>query len=616
MIFAIIIILLFGGIAYFHYAQGFFSATLSALCAAVAAVIALGYQETVVLGLLQGAAGDYANAMVTMGLFALVYLVLRTILDKAIPGQIRLPHALDKVGGGAVGLIAAMFACGVIALSAQMLPFGPSILGYARYTVEDHPEVTIPPAPGRSNQRTADIHAQLTDTTFTDENHKKLLLPVDDAVVNFVSMVSNGALSGAQPLNAVHPNWPDELFGQRLGVQTGGKKVAMNLPGKTPQVSVPDKGGVYRVDADLSKTALDAEIDSLHDRPVKPAKGALQLVVRVMFSKDAADSDGNVRLALSAVRLVANGTTYYPSGTLENGRLWANKLDDFLFINVKGEDRGADFVFMIDNPSDVIAGGAKDPEPKIKDGVFIEVKRLALVDLSGYAVTPAMPKTPKNIRVERKETVQKKAGVTPTKEGDSSGGGGGGGGGGGAAATPASDLPFVYASANVKKTLFSPVNTGSAEKDVKNAQTQSGTLSTQSGQFTMLDINPTQSLTILKQGYPVEELFEPAGQKLVQIEGAPQPEGGDPWAWGSLSKWQLVDAAGKTYTPNGGFAKVKKDQADRMVAVYNANGKPNDVSGDGRPTQFWVAFLVPSGTHLKEAKYDGKTVASLDQAVP
>src|SRR5207302_995772 len=111
----------------------------------------------------------------------------------------------------------------------------------------------------------------------------------------------------------------DELFGQRLGVQIGANRTAVNLPGKTPQVSVPEQGGVYRVDADLSKSAFDGELDGLHERKIEYKKkpNDVQLVVRTMFNKEAADRDGFVRLGSGAVRLVANGKDYYPVGTLE-----------------------------------------------------------------------------------------------------------------------------------------------------------------------------------------------------------------------------------------------------------------------------------------------------------
>ena len=55
-----------------------------------------------------------------------------------------------------------------------------------------------------------------------------------------------------------------------------------------------------------------------------------------------------------------------------------------------------------------------------------------------------------------------------------------------------------------------------------------------------------------------------------------------------------------------------------MIAVYNANGAAPDVSGgnDARPLEVWIAFLVPSGSHLKQLTFNGKPVAQMEQVVP
>jgi hypothetical protein len=128
-----------------------------------------------------------------------------------------------------------------------------------------------------------------------------------------------------------------------------------------------------------------------------------------MFTKDAADSDGSVRISPASVRLVAGGANVFPVGTLENGQLYSDKVGDFLFINVKGADAGADFVFFVP-PDDILDNtGALNPKEggkdaavaKVKDGVFVEVKRLARIDLSGKAVGTTTPKA-ENIAVERK----------------------------------------------------------------------------------------------------------------------------------------------------------------------------------------------------------------------
>src|SRR4051794_26490832 len=143
MIFAIIIIVLVGFVAFFHYTQGFWSATLSAMITIFAAALAVGYHESVVDTLLKGKMSDQANAIALVGIFALTYLILRVIADKAIPGNLRLPVILDKVGAGIMGFIAAIFAVGIVAVAAQTLPFGPGVAGYVRYPMHEDREVAI-----------------------------------------------------------------------------------------------------------------------------------------------------------------------------------------------------------------------------------------------------------------------------------------------------------------------------------------------------------------------------------------------------------------------------------------------------------------------------------------
>src|SRR5688572_17522750 len=122
MILTIILVLFVGAITFFHYTQGFFSATISAALAIVSAVLAFSYHETVVETLLGGRFADAAHGMALAIMFATLYLVLRVAFDKMIPGNVRFPVLVDKIGGGAMGLIAGIFAAGILAIVAQYLP--------------------------------------------------------------------------------------------------------------------------------------------------------------------------------------------------------------------------------------------------------------------------------------------------------------------------------------------------------------------------------------------------------------------------------------------------------------------------------------------------------------
>src|SRR5258708_17823784 len=115
MVLSIIIILFIGVIAFFHYVQGFFSATISAMITILAAVIAVSYHENVVNLLLKGKMADVAHAMVLCMIFAVVYFGLRLIFDAAVPGNVRTPSTVDKVGAGLMGLVSGFFATGIFA---------------------------------------------------------------------------------------------------------------------------------------------------------------------------------------------------------------------------------------------------------------------------------------------------------------------------------------------------------------------------------------------------------------------------------------------------------------------------------------------------------------------
>src|SRR3954468_3967644 len=136
MVLGILVILIIAIVAYFHYAQGFFSATISAICAVIAAVVAVSYHETVVASLLKGAMANMAHAMMLCAIFALTYIILRIIADKSVPGNVRYPLMVDKIGAGLMGIIAGLFASGIVALAAGELPFGPSVGQYVRYSTD------------------------------------------------------------------------------------------------------------------------------------------------------------------------------------------------------------------------------------------------------------------------------------------------------------------------------------------------------------------------------------------------------------------------------------------------------------------------------------------------
>jgi hypothetical protein len=168
--------------------------------------------------------------------------------------------------------------------------------------------------------------------------------------------------------------------------------------------------GLYAVD---SLATSDPEFSNLRKgRVVPPAVSpkADQILLIVRFSVDHSasdDADSMFRFSTGAVRLVANGKDYYPIGTVDNANLlYMQKLDDFIFLDTKSP-AGFDAAFLVDK-NDILSSGAKvQTAPSINDGVFVEVKRLAQIELSGktistsYAASPASVVVRKNLDLDR-----------------------------------------------------------------------------------------------------------------------------------------------------------------------------------------------------------------------
>jgi len=342
MILSLIILISIGIIAYFHYVQGFLSSLISAVCAAFAATLAFGYHETVVETFLGGRMADYAHSMAIVVLFAAIYTILRVVFDSFIPGNIAVPLYVDRVGAAVLGIVTGLFTMGVFAIAAQQLPVGPSVAGFARFPLDSSRPVVVS-WPG---QRAMDkrVHAELVDETFDDSKQQSLLIPVDAMLVSFTEALSaGGSISGARPLHSVHPDLLTQLFGQRLGMQVGSRRVAFNTGGAN-HVSL---GGLYRL---KQAAQMQGESEQIKDRKLKPTietagDNDLLLVVRTRIDANAAgDNDKRFRFSLGAVRLMAGGANWYPLGTLEDaGILFSNRLDDFLIM--PPEKEMVDFVF-------------------------------------------------------------------------------------------------------------------------------------------------------------------------------------------------------------------------------------------------------------------------------
>ena len=449
MIFTIVILLMLVAVIFFHYVQGFFSAALSAIFAVIAAVVALSYHETIVERHVGDAMGDWGPPVMLLVLFTVVYFILRIIFDKAVPGGIRLPAALDKMAGGAMGLVAGTFGLGIVVIAAQQMPLGPAVGGYARYETNSTRNIVVPTG-GNTRAKDANSYDEMVSNTFSPDSAKKMIVPMDDVVVGAVARLSEGgSLDAGKPFRSVHPDYLQELFGQRMGVETGSTLAARNRNG----TNAVDVVGLYRAPALPDARVVDHEFTNMRVTPLKnaPVPGdEARIVVRVSFTTGAADKkDNRIRLAPGSVRIVAKRPdetgeltfhNYFPIGTMDpSGLMYLNKIDDPLYINVnalKASDSSStppqvDFVFQVRKRGFFVAGEEDKPDAAIEPGTFLEVKKFARVELTGpdKGVVKATMNPPTVLAVWRKhleweKSPDGKVGPAPRNPGGGTGTGG------------------------------------------------------------------------------------------------------------------------------------------------------------------------------------------------
>src|SRR3990167_5278075 len=131
-LFAVILILT---MTFFQGLQGLFSALITCVLAILSAALAFGFYEEVYFSFLMQHLPEQGRAVALVGTFVLSLIALRVLFDILISGNMQFPSYVDRGGGGVFGFITAMVIVGMMAMGIQMLPFGPSFLGFSRYAL-------------------------------------------------------------------------------------------------------------------------------------------------------------------------------------------------------------------------------------------------------------------------------------------------------------------------------------------------------------------------------------------------------------------------------------------------------------------------------------------------
>jgi hypothetical protein len=506
-----------------------------------------------------------------------------------------------------------------VVIAAQMLPFGPAILGYSRFDQGSDRAVQVPPPGGSAAMLDETVSGELkADFLGPQTPGSGMLLPVDDIVVSFVSGLSNGVLSNDRPISYVHPLWLDELEAQRLGLQGGSTHTAMNTE-STFEVNITGaslRDTLNEADGDIEavRRGLPFKVDPV----LHPTPDQAIVVIRITVTGDAADDDHNFRFGLANIRLVAGPPDarkdYYPRGTLEKGGgLRVNRADDFMIATADGQP--IDLVFLVDR-ADVLkpmaapsaAGtaetgtaeaaptgrrrGAQPGVAAFADGTFLEVKRGARFDLDQVTITrPQMVLASAVMRKKDLPTITGESSLMPEA-------GNGPSVLGGVEMLTSKDI-------HTSSILPFPINVGRHDGADGAVTFGAGTATLANNYFAKLQVTSGAAISDLGKGdFVVKRLAVTGKVRVVQVHAVVPPKNPKPWDWaGHLDDIQLLDSNQKTYACHGAAARYLPGGIPSLVVEYDSADPIKSIpEAEGRPTDVWLFFLVPQGTEIAGLK--------------
>ncbi len=294
-----------GILVYFQvFSQGLFSAMIMAVLSALAAIVALNYQECLANIIMDNGlwAPPYATSL--LGSFSIILLILREAFDRVIRGNMNFSLLVDRIGSAIFAFLAAMVIVGMIAIGFQSLPVDSTILGFNRckglkITVtemgQDRPD---------KKEAEAFLYAvgdefkfRKLDNPPEDAQWNSLFPSCDSFVEKMFNHVSKYSFSNDTVYAHVHPNITQELYLNRL---TPLNYEGMRHEAKNDSIKL-NMEGVYLIESD-DKNISKIQLNEDFDKPLEDDE--VFIAVTVTINSDAADIDKKIRFALSNFRLV------------------------------------------------------------------------------------------------------------------------------------------------------------------------------------------------------------------------------------------------------------------------------------------------------------------------
>ncbi|MBN2181403.1 MAG: hypothetical protein JW715_05780 [Sedimentisphaerales bacterium] len=340
MISTIVVLLIVAGCAAFQFFKGTIARAFATIVIAVfACIVAFGFFEALA-GLLikRGESGSmlslvpWAQAIVFLLLFVLVFAVLQTAMTQLTPKKIDMGYLPEQIGRPILGAILGLIVSGVLLTFLVLAPL-PDTYPYPRFE----------------------------SRSIKVDNPAKAFPNVDGLVTGLFGVISNGSFSGQRSFATMHPDFLDQIFLNRL---EGDVSLATS---NTPAIDVPRDAAVWPA-TETVKTRLE-ELNSqgqLARSPGKLKSGSDLMIARVGIKRAALNAEQKVsagNFTLSQLRLICKrrgydgnqltgkGQNVYPIGYLTS----ANQIETSYKITISGNDFGnsqtkyLDFIFAVPN---------------------------------------------------------------------------------------------------------------------------------------------------------------------------------------------------------------------------------------------------------------------------
>ncbi len=261
-----------GIIAWVWASYGFFSSLLHFISVVVAGALAFAsWEAAVYFGLNRvEQLADMQWGITLMLLFTVYLVILKTVTNKACPGNIDFSVLVNLIGGGVLGALSGVISAGIILIGVNFIQGPSELLGYRGWIV---------------------------DSTGNITRDQKLWLPADEWTYWFYSTASLGPFSVPNPVAEWHPQLAQQADLYRESYDNGASRMGMTLG----DYSV---SRVIRLDEQLDPEQI-ADFRGIADPETgRPPTVGERYVIRTILNNSTWDDGGKLRLTKAQVRLV------------------------------------------------------------------------------------------------------------------------------------------------------------------------------------------------------------------------------------------------------------------------------------------------------------------------